>query len=301
MYGSYKCICTGDTTGVHCESNIDDCISNPCSNGGVCTDGINSYTCNCTGTGFSGHTCTFPNNQSCTIHGCHYDGICQYDNMLGHHKCVCQPGYTGQYCLYKYQSCIAAGCNVSGTHYCTANNTCVCLPGYTGLHCDTVLTDPCDNNQCNAGSTCLSINSTSYTCICQSGYTGVYCNVPIYESCNEGTCQNGGSCLRYYNMEGNYCLCPAGWGGRDCSLDIDECFLRPCQNGGTCNNTMGGYTCSCLPGFTGKNCDIINGSCDTVKCQNGGNCTISEGGVPQCECENGFVGSFCEREGTNIY
>ena len=28
-------------------SDIDDCQSNPCLNGGSCTDGINNYTCSC--------------------------------------------------------------------------------------------------------------------------------------------------------------------------------------------------------------------------------------------------------------
>ena len=27
--------------------NIDGCLSNPCQNGGVCNDGVNSYTCSC--------------------------------------------------------------------------------------------------------------------------------------------------------------------------------------------------------------------------------------------------------------
>lgn len=40
------------------------------------------------------------------------------------------------------------------------------------------------------------------------------------------------------------------------SVDIDECALGPCKNGGNCTNTAGGYNCSCVGGwFTGKNCD----------------------------------------------
>ena len=36
--------------------DFDDCLSNPCQNGGTCQDEINSYTCNCTA-GFTGHDC----------------------------------------------------------------------------------------------------------------------------------------------------------------------------------------------------------------------------------------------------
>ena len=37
--------------------DIDDCVPNPCKNGAVCQDGVNSYICNCT-TGYSGPTCS---------------------------------------------------------------------------------------------------------------------------------------------------------------------------------------------------------------------------------------------------
>ena len=36
--------------------DIDDCAEQKCVNG-RCIDGINSYTCNCTGTGFAGELC----------------------------------------------------------------------------------------------------------------------------------------------------------------------------------------------------------------------------------------------------
>ena len=35
------------TLGSMCETNIDDCASGPCRNGGRCYDQINSYTCDC--------------------------------------------------------------------------------------------------------------------------------------------------------------------------------------------------------------------------------------------------------------
>ena len=38
--------------------------------------------------------------------------------------------------------------------------------------------------------------------------------------------------------------------------DIDECDSNPCQNNGTCNDEVNGYTCTCAAGFTGTECAI---------------------------------------------
>ena len=39
-------------------SEINDCESNPCQNGGQCIDGIESYQCRCA-IGYGGKNCTF--------------------------------------------------------------------------------------------------------------------------------------------------------------------------------------------------------------------------------------------------
>ncbi|XP_037243046.1 cubilin isoform X5 [Falco rusticolus] len=44
----YFCLCNVGWTGPNCTENIDECISNPCQNGGSCTDGVNGYSCECT-------------------------------------------------------------------------------------------------------------------------------------------------------------------------------------------------------------------------------------------------------------
>lgn len=42
--------------GVNCETNINECEMNPCSNQGVCFDNYGSYTCQCQ-FGFGGINC----------------------------------------------------------------------------------------------------------------------------------------------------------------------------------------------------------------------------------------------------
>ena len=40
-------------------SDIDDCADQPCQNGGICTDAVNNYTCNCIRTaGYTGKNCS---------------------------------------------------------------------------------------------------------------------------------------------------------------------------------------------------------------------------------------------------
>ena len=36
--------------------DIDDCVNHTCANGGLCVDGVNSYTCNCSA-GYTGERC----------------------------------------------------------------------------------------------------------------------------------------------------------------------------------------------------------------------------------------------------
>ncbi|KAJ8266946.1 hypothetical protein GJAV_G00136480 [Gymnothorax javanicus] len=59
-------------------------------------------------------------------------------------------------------------------------------------------------------------------------------------------------------------------------IDGDQCESSPCQNGGTCEDSMSSYMCWCLVGFTGKNCEI-----ETLR---------------QCDVRNGGCMHFCHTD-----
>ena len=56
MKGAFKCDCSEGYTGVTCQTDIDDCVPNPCLHYGTCVDLVNSFRCECLD-GFVGRVC----------------------------------------------------------------------------------------------------------------------------------------------------------------------------------------------------------------------------------------------------
>lgn len=53
---SYSCVCAAGYSGILCQTDIDECASQPCINGGTCVDDINGFDCICP-IGFAGTIC----------------------------------------------------------------------------------------------------------------------------------------------------------------------------------------------------------------------------------------------------
>ncbi|VDI63776.1 Hypothetical predicted protein [Mytilus galloprovincialis] len=77
------------------------------------------------------------------------------------------------------------------------------------------------------------------------------------------------------------------YGNHVCVPVDDACATNnPCQNGGSCRNTVEGTRCVCPPGFSGESCEI------TLVVHHVGNCI--NGGTYTCTCPGYYTGNKCQ-------
>jgi len=115
---------------------------------------------------------------------------------------------------------------------------------------------------------------------------------PNFQCLSDAECLNDGECLDSLN----FCRCPAGFGGEDCSATCP----RVCQNGGTCrfhndishgSDQDGTTFCKCMPNFLGVSCEMSFVQCGSLRCLHGGTC---DGGA--CKCPYPRKGDQCQYE-----
>ncbi|XP_072047766.1 versican core protein-like isoform X4 [Amphiura filiformis] len=90
----YECQCLPGWTGQKCEKDVNECTSTPCLNGGQCVDGVNEYECQCL-PGWSGRICQTDINE-CASGPCMNGGTCV--DVINGYVCQCTSGYKGVYC-----------------------------------------------------------------------------------------------------------------------------------------------------------------------------------------------------------
>uniref|UniRef100_A0A182PMD4 Protein eyes shut n=1 Tax=Anopheles epiroticus TaxID=199890 RepID=A0A182PMD4_9DIPT len=252
---TYSCYCIDGYTGVHCQTNWDECWSNPCLNGGTCIDGVASYNCTCPD-GFLGLNCE-ENFNECQSNPCQNGGLCHdKDNAF---YCTCALGYEGEFCEIDIAVCEtgdrchngAACIEGPGLEF-----SCHCTEGYEGRLCDAEINE-CASSPCLNGAICID-KFASYVCACAMGFSGTNCEEEIM-LCATSPCANQALCLM--EEDAPTCYCVPDYHGERCELQYDECQLggpEPrCINGATCIDGVDEYFCTCAPNFTGENCECL--------------------------------------------
>ncbi|XP_016838846.1 protein crumbs isoform X2 [Nasonia vitripennis] len=133
----YECICVPGVIGKNCETNINECESNPCFEG-VCMDRIGGYVCECD-EGFEGDHCQIDIDECKRYSPCEH-GVC-YDKRADY-QCVCDPLYGGKNCSVLLEGCMGTTCLNNGTCWpylvdeTEHKFNCTCPNGFHGEICD---------------------------------------------------------------------------------------------------------------------------------------------------------------------
>ncbi|XP_036911122.1 protocadherin Fat 1 isoform X1 [Sturnira hondurensis] len=151
-------------------TGAEDCSSNPCQNGGVCSPSpAGGYHCRCSAL-YLGTYCEVSANP-CSSNPCLYGGTCIVDN--GDFVCQCRGLYTGQRCqLSPY--CKDEPCKNGGTCFDSLDGAvCQCDAGFRGERCQSDV-DECAGSPCRNGALCENTHG-SYHCNCSHEYRGRHC------------------------------------------------------------------------------------------------------------------------------
>ncbi|XP_039768109.1 delta-like protein 3 [Ornithorhynchus anatinus] len=213
--GGFTCTCPPGFSGRLCEVDTNECDSNPCANGGSCSDLENDYECTCP-RGFYGKNCEV-SAMTCADGPCFNGGSCAGGTGAGAtYTCQCLPGFHGSNCEKRVDGCSHAPCRNGGLCLDLGRSVlCRCRPGYGGARCERDL-DDCAGRPCANGGTCVDGTNT-FRCSCTLGYGGRDCRQRA-DPCSPNPCAHGGLC--YAHFSGPVCECPAGYMGPRCEFEV---------------------------------------------------------------------------------
>ncbi|XP_058473248.1 protein crumbs homolog 2a [Solea solea] len=173
VFNQYFCLCDSGWEGDECETDTDDCASQPCVHG-TCKDYLAGFECHCH-QGYAGTLCD-EDLDECEHHACEHGGVCQ--DGPGTYTCICPKGYSGPLCQWDFPP-IQCGKDILCKNDGICNDglwgaNCTCRPGFTGTRCESE-TDECESNPCRNGASCLN-RFNMFVCECPPDYSGHTCD-----------------------------------------------------------------------------------------------------------------------------
>ncbi|KAJ8041493.1 Hyalin [Holothuria leucospilota] len=240
------------------------CDSNPCMNGGSCVVIVTAFLCVCP-QDFTGQDCSVPINTPPSVPVC--PSVPAVTSLSGN---------IGNTVTWTIDDCTDAE--------------------------DLTITPECDAMSGDM----FDVGSTPVVCTCtDSGSLTSECSFNVVVNpetssvpCGSIECFNGGSCLDLSLFGfGSVCMCPPGYTGETCSVEIvtSPCIPNPCMNNGLCIEEDDGasFTCECTLSFMGDRCEVVPRNCDELQCANGGTCVEFSSTFAACMCADGFSGPTC--------
>ncbi|GMT31300.1 hypothetical protein PFISCL1PPCAC_22597, partial [Pristionchus fissidentatus] len=291
----FACACANGTSANPGCIPLSDSACGDCLNGSKCVQiTADKFMCLCE-PAFTGPACERP--AECLVNGapCGNGGKCV--RGLGVTFCQCPQG------AFEGANCETAITTTSSSTTSSPPTPTVTVPTMTSSTTAQPRSDPCEHVRCANGGYCLLSNGDP-KCACPASFTGTWCESPA-GACSSSPCSNGGSCREMGDAEGSFeCVCPRGFSGNLCEQVTEVFQSLPTPTPEELSEIPSSTSTPGPPMTTARppppattQLVILPEAAPEVtcaQCVHSSRCVdTDEGSI--CVCEDGFVGTRCEK------